>query len=70
MESSRSSAAARQRLAPPARQLQDGVSPQAKWLKKVSNDRGMSLAVYAEVQTGGEFAVGEHAYVGPSLGQQ
>jgi hypothetical protein len=47
---------------------EDGVSPQTKWLKKVSNDRGMFLAVYADVRTAGEFAVGEHVTVGPNVG--
>jgi uncharacterized protein YcbX len=45
---------------------QDGVSPQARWLKRVSNDRGMSLAVYADVRKPGGFAVGEH--VGTTVG--
>jgi len=49
---------------------QDGVSPRAKWLKKVSNDRGMFLAVYADVRTAGEFAVGEHVTVSPNVRPQ
>jgi len=46
---------------------QDGVSPQTKWLKKVSNDRGMFLAVYADVRKAGEFAVGD--LVGATAGR-
>jgi uncharacterized protein YcbX len=45
---------------------QDGVSPQAKWLKKVSRDRGLFLAVYADVRTAGEVAIGEHVTASPA----
>jgi uncharacterized protein YcbX len=39
---------------------QDGVEPGAKWLKVLTQERGMCLAVYADVRRPGQISLGDH----------
>lgn len=38
---------------------QDGVEPGEKWLKSLARERGMFLAVYADVTRSGQISVGD-----------
>lgn len=43
---------------------QDGVLPRTQWLKSITRDRDMFLAVYADVRSPGECSVGDKVDVG------